>query len=82
MEARGSSCPGREAGAGESARGAHGGACVAVCAVTAGGAQRVHAACDSVVLCMQGQQVCRQESVGAHGCWCGCARRVSGARRV
>lgn len=55
-------------------RGAHGDVYVAVCAVRAGGARRVHAACDFMVRCMRGQRVCKQESVGV--------RRVSGARRV
>lgn len=35
-----------------------------------------------LVLCTQGQRVCRQGPVGVHGCVCGCAPRVSGARPV
>lgn len=45
---------------------AHGDAYVAACAVRAGGAKRVHAACGFMVLCMQGQRVCRQQPVGVH----------------
>lgn len=62
--------------------GAHGGAHVAVCAVRAGGAGRVHAACDFLVLCMRAQRLSRLGSVGVHGRFRGCVGRVRGARRV
>lgn len=61
---------------------AHGDAYVAVCAVRASGAKRVHAACDFMMLYMRGQRVCRQESVGVRSRFCRCARWGSGARRV
>lgn len=45
-------------------------------------AERLQAANDLVILCMQSQRVCGRESVAVHGGHSACARRVSGFRRV